>query len=58
MSGSILPVRAAGSIPGSSTEKGRRDAALRPREGAYTDTWARRNGEWLAIAANVSAQDT
>jgi ketosteroid isomerase-like protein len=27
------------------------------REGAYTDTWARRHGKWLAIAANVSAQD-
>jgi ketosteroid isomerase-like protein len=27
-----------------------------PREGAYTDTWARRGGKWLAIAANVSAQ--
>lgn len=26
------------------------------REGRYTDTWARRDGAWLAIAANVSAE--
>src|SRR3954447_15991739 len=24
------------------------------RQGRYTDTWARRNGKWLAIAAHVT----
>jgi ketosteroid isomerase-like protein len=25
-----------------------------PGEGRYTDIWARRNGEWLAVAAHVT----
>jgi hypothetical protein len=25
-----------------------------PGSGRYTDVWARRNGEWLAVAAHVT----
>ncbi|MGH3129068.1 MAG: DUF4440 domain-containing protein, partial [Gaiellaceae bacterium] len=26
----------------------------RPGAGRYTDVWARRNGQWLAVAAHVT----
>jgi ketosteroid isomerase-like protein len=28
----------------------------RPGRGRYTDVWARRNGQWLAVAAQVARQ--